>query len=131
MSRADETVADIDDIDPLPVEDAAEITSEVIEQVGRAVVGERQFFELLLTGVIARGHVQLEDVPGTVECPSLRRGSRHRCRCRWGWRPVPRWRATQPAERTAPLRGLRSETVESVSRFERPLPCAARYIPNY
>jgi len=65
MSRSDEAAADIDAIDPLSVAEASSIASEVIEQVGRAVVGEREFFELLLTGVIARGHVQLEDVPGT------------------------------------------------------------------
>jgi MoxR-like ATPase len=65
MSRTDDEPADIDTIEPLPVEEASSIAEDVIEQIGTAVVGEREFFELLLTGVIARGHVQLEDVPGT------------------------------------------------------------------
>ena len=56
---------DIGEITPLPAAEAETLTAAVIEQLQAAVVADREFFELLLTGVVARGHVQLEDVPGT------------------------------------------------------------------
>jgi len=37
----------------------------VLETVGEAVVADREFLETVLVGVLARGHVLLEDVPGT------------------------------------------------------------------
>ncbi|MWV65277.1 AAA domain-containing protein [Halorubrum sp. JWXQ-INN 858] len=38
---------------------------EILDQVARAVVTERSTLETVLTGVVADGHVLLEDVPGT------------------------------------------------------------------
>jgi MoxR-like ATPase len=64
MQQPDD-VAHIETIEPLPVEEASALMDGVIAEVGDAVVADQQFFELLLTGVIARGHLQLEDVPGT------------------------------------------------------------------
>lgn len=43
---------------------ASEACSGVLDQVERAVVGKREALELVLTGVIAGGHVLLEDFPG-------------------------------------------------------------------
>jgi MoxR-like ATPase len=63
MAQGERT--DIEEIRPLAVEEGATLTAEVIEQLGEAVVADRSFFELLLAGIVARGHVQLEDVPGT------------------------------------------------------------------
>lgn len=37
----------------------------VIDRLGEAVISDRRFFENVLVGVIGRGHVLLEDVPGT------------------------------------------------------------------
>jgi len=37
----------------------------VLDAVGDAVITDRRFIETVLTGAIARGHVLLEDVPGT------------------------------------------------------------------
>ena len=37
----------------------------VLDAVGEAVIADREFLETVLTGVVARGHVLLEDVPGT------------------------------------------------------------------
>jgi MoxR-like ATPase len=37
----------------------------VVTEIGRAVVAERGFVETVLLGALARGHVLLEDVPGT------------------------------------------------------------------
>ncbi|SFS53225.1 AAA family ATPase [Halostagnicola kamekurae] len=37
----------------------------VLEEIGDAVICERDFLETILVGVVGRGHVLLEDVPGT------------------------------------------------------------------
>ncbi|MDS0277548.1 MoxR family ATPase [Halomicroarcula sp. S1AR25-4] len=44
---------------------ARDVTSQVLDEVGRAVVAEQEFFETVLLGVVGKGHVLLEDVPGT------------------------------------------------------------------
>ncbi|WP_267641687.1 AAA family ATPase [Haloarchaeobius amylolyticus] len=51
--------------DALPIDEAARLCTDVIDRVNEAVIGERDFFETVLTGALARGHVLLEDVPGT------------------------------------------------------------------
>lgn len=38
---------------------------DVLEAVGTAVIGERRFFEEVFVGLLASGHVLIEDVPGT------------------------------------------------------------------
>jgi MoxR-like ATPase len=45
--------------------EASDVCSSVLDEVGSAVIGERDFFETVLLGVVGRGHVLLEDVPGT------------------------------------------------------------------
>lgn len=65
MEQVGGNAEDIEQIEPVPVETVAETANQIIEQIGSAVVADVDFFELLLTGVIARGHVHLEDVPGT------------------------------------------------------------------
>jgi MoxR-like ATPase len=37
----------------------------VLDAVGEAVIADREFLETVITGAVARGHVLLEDVPGT------------------------------------------------------------------
>ena len=44
---------------------ATEQCERILDAVSEAVVADRQFLETVLTGVLARGHVLLEDVPGT------------------------------------------------------------------
>jgi MoxR-like ATPase len=39
--------------------------SRILESVGRAVVADEEFLETVLMGLSAKGHVLLEDVPGT------------------------------------------------------------------
>ncbi|MFB6149546.1 MAG: AAA family ATPase [Halobacteriales archaeon] len=50
--------------EPMSVADAAELTQEVIENIERVIVGKRTAAEHILTTVLARGHLLLEDVPG-------------------------------------------------------------------
>jgi len=44
---------------------ASEVCSTVLDEVGEAVIADLDFFETVLVGVLGRGHVLLEDVPGT------------------------------------------------------------------
>ena len=52
---------------PLGVGDVARVAGEVITEVERAVVGKRETIGLVLIGVLAGGHVLLEDVPGLAK----------------------------------------------------------------
>ena len=47
------------------VPEAGDRCESVLSAVERAVVADREFLETVLLGVLARGHVLLEDVPGT------------------------------------------------------------------
>jgi MoxR-like ATPase len=49
----------------MDVTEASELTGEVIDEILAAVVGDREFMETVMVGVLSRGHVLLEDVPGT------------------------------------------------------------------
>ncbi|MBO4247053.1 MoxR family ATPase [Halomicrobium sp. IBSBa] len=49
----------------MDVPEASDVSSRVLDEMGSAVIGERSFFETVLLGVVGRGHVLLEDVPGT------------------------------------------------------------------
>jgi MoxR-like ATPase len=51
---------------------AAAFTAEVLPTVARAVVGLDDRLELLLVGLLARGHVLVEDVPGTGKTSAVR-----------------------------------------------------------
>ena len=47
------------------VEEASAACATVIDEISSAVIAEREFFEVVMTGVLGKGHVLLEDVPGT------------------------------------------------------------------
>jgi MoxR-like ATPase len=49
---------------PLTVAEAAELSTRVIAEVEKAVVGKRQALQQVLAAVLAKGHVLLEDFPG-------------------------------------------------------------------
>src|SRR6056297_2203648 len=49
----------------LDVSAAATACTDVLDAVQDTVIADREFLETVLTGVLARGHVLLEDVPGT------------------------------------------------------------------
>jgi MoxR-like ATPase len=51
--------------EPMDVETAAGVCSDIVDRVGEAVIADRTFLETVLTGLLARGHVLVEDVPGT------------------------------------------------------------------
>ncbi|MEF8813413.1 MAG: MoxR family ATPase [Halovenus sp.] len=49
----------------MDLDDATKQCRSVIDTVKRAVVSDREFLETVLVGLLSRGHVLLEDVPGT------------------------------------------------------------------
>ena len=49
----------------MDVSEASAVCETVLDAVEEAVVADRRVLETILTGVLARGHVLLEDVPGT------------------------------------------------------------------
>ena len=49
----------------MDIDAAADACAAVIDAVGDAVVADEQFLERVLLGCLSRGHVLLEDVPGT------------------------------------------------------------------
>jgi len=49
----------------MDVDTAARTCTDVVDAVSEAVVTDRGFLETVLSGALARGHVLLEDVPGT------------------------------------------------------------------
>jgi MoxR-like ATPase len=46
---------------------AAEAAGKLLDEVERAVVGKREVLELVLAGLLADGHVLLDDVPGVAK----------------------------------------------------------------
>ncbi|PSQ59146.1 ATPase, partial [Halobacteriales archaeon SW_7_71_33] len=44
------------------VEEASAACATVIDEISSAVIAEREFFEVVMTGVLGKGHVLLEDV---------------------------------------------------------------------
>jgi len=51
--------------DPMDITAATDACATVLDEIESAVIGDREFFETVLLGVVGRGHVLLEDVPGT------------------------------------------------------------------
>ena len=49
----------------MEITDAADVCRSVADEIERSVIVRREFLETILVGVLARGHVLLEDVPGT------------------------------------------------------------------
>ncbi len=45
-------------------QEVARFAEQVLDEVGRAVVGKREVLTLVLAGILAKGHVLLEDFPG-------------------------------------------------------------------
>ena len=49
----------------MDIAEASEAVDAVIDAVAEAVIAERSFLETVAMGLLSRGHVMLEDVPGT------------------------------------------------------------------
>jgi MoxR-like ATPase len=51
----------------LALSEVTEAASEVLDEVGRAVLGKRDALELVLASLLANGHVLMEDFPGLAK----------------------------------------------------------------
>jgi MoxR-like ATPase len=51
----------------LPLAEVGRRSEEILAQVERAVIGKREVLELVLLGILANGHILLEDVPGLAK----------------------------------------------------------------
>ncbi len=49
---------------PRTPNETAKVCSQVLDEIERAVVGRRRSLELVLIGILAAGHILLEDLPG-------------------------------------------------------------------
>ena len=56
----------------MELRELAELGSRLLDEVERAVVGKREQLELVLLGVLADGHILLEDVPGLAKTLTAR-----------------------------------------------------------
>ena len=56
----------------MELRELAELGSRLVDEVERAVVGKREQLELVLLGMLADGHVLLEDVPGLAKTLAAR-----------------------------------------------------------
>src|SRR5688500_1651754 len=54
------------------IEEHASLTAELMEELGRVIVGQRAMLERLLIGLLADGHVLLEGVPGLAKTLAVR-----------------------------------------------------------
>jgi MoxR-like ATPase len=51
----------------LTIEEVGELSTRVLDEVERAIVGKRDALELILLGILGDGHVLLEDYPGLAK----------------------------------------------------------------
>ena len=52
--------------------DAATLVHAVVDEVGKAIVGKRPALELIMAGLLADGHILLDDVPGVAKTLTAR-----------------------------------------------------------
>jgi MoxR-like ATPase len=57
---------------PLPLPEVGRYARAVLDQVGTVIVGKREALELVLAGILAGGHVLLEDYPGLAKTLAAR-----------------------------------------------------------
>jgi len=50
--------------EPPSIEETATVAQQVLDEVGKAIVGKREALRLVLCAILAKGHVLLEDYPG-------------------------------------------------------------------
>jgi MoxR-like ATPase len=54
------------------LEEARRLSLEVLDEIDKAIVGKREVLELVLIGILARGHILLEDFPGLAKTLTAR-----------------------------------------------------------
>jgi MoxR-like ATPase len=64
---ADSLAADSVTVGDVSLGEVGQLSNAILDEVERAIVGKRHAVELVLLGVLAGGHVLLEDVPGVAK----------------------------------------------------------------
>src|SRR5438093_8510568 len=54
------------------VQDESQLARDVIDEIGRVIVGQRPLLERLLISLLADGHVLIEGVPGLAKTLAVR-----------------------------------------------------------
>jgi MoxR-like ATPase len=54
-------------VETMTIEEVGVLSSRVVDEVERAIVGKREQLELILLGILGDGHVLLEDYPGLAK----------------------------------------------------------------
>jgi len=73
VSAGTDPKTDVHEIpEALSFEEAARVTDAILDQVCRAVIGKREVVSLVLAGLLADGHVLLDDVPGVAKTLTAR-----------------------------------------------------------
>src|SRR5215217_8996677 len=54
-------------VDAMTIDDLAERSDRILTEIERAIVGKREALELVLVGLLADGHVLMEDYPGLAK----------------------------------------------------------------
>lgn len=49
----------------MKLEEIQHISKRIQDNLGKVIIGKSDVIELMLTSLLARGHILLEDVPGT------------------------------------------------------------------
>ena len=79
---------------PVTVAETARLGQEILAEVEQVIVGKPEAVRLVLLGVLASGHILIEDLPSSPACcwPTRSTGPRPRPR-RHCWRRWPRARS--------------------------------------
>ncbi|QED37307.1 MoxR family ATPase [Antarcticibacterium arcticum] len=56
----------------IPLEELQQAVESLKEQLGKVIIGQDNFIELLITGLLANGHVLIEGVPGVAKTITAR-----------------------------------------------------------
>ena len=64
--------SDADGLPALSFEESASVVEGILDEVSRAVVGKRDVVRLIVAGLLADGHILLDDVPGVAKTLTAR-----------------------------------------------------------
>jgi MoxR-like ATPase len=59
-------------VNPISPRESASLVAALVDEVSKAVIGKRPVLELIVAGLIADGHVLLDDVPGVAKTLTAR-----------------------------------------------------------
>lgn len=67
MENPEETHDEIQFNNRIPLDELKQAVTEIKEQLGKVIIGQTDFIELLIVGLLANGHILIEGVPGIAK----------------------------------------------------------------